>query len=311
MNNPEHDRLQSAFDTARRAVQEAPTLEQQANARAHFLAEAQARSVSANGDMRHRDQTGALSLPASKEGERRMNRFYNRRARLIAAVLLGLLLAGGFWASPSLRAVAQTVIDFFQPRSSDRQPSSVLVNATPIGMEIPYPLRLEDVMRWARADLRFPTFLPDGYHFAGARYESNGAGLEMAFDCAPPWRLLIVEFPSTRPLTITDIGASAVIEDVPIRGTVGQYVRGWWRAEFDRNAAIPTPGGKPREVPATNVWDNEMQWHQLVWREDGVNLWLMTSGAILDSDQPDSCRLTKEDFAAIGDGMQPFSTLRD
>ncbi len=43
-----------------------------------------------------------------------MNRFY-RRNRLIAAVLLGMILAGGFWATPSLRVLAQELINFFIP----------------------------------------------------------------------------------------------------------------------------------------------------------------------------------------------------
>lgn len=312
MNNREDARLQSAFDAVRHDAQDLPTPELQARARAQFLAEAQAGSVSSNGDMRHWDQTGALSQSTSVEGERRMKRFYSRR-RLIAAMLLGAILAGGFWTSPSLRALAQSVIDFFVPGSSDRQPTSVLVNSEPISRDMrdmSYPLRLEDVMRWTRDDLLYPTFLPDGYHFARGRYESNAAALEMAFDCDNPWRLVIREFPSERPFTITDIGASAVIEDVPIRDTVGQYVRGWWKVEFDRGDVIPTPGGAPREVPASNVWDDELPWHQVVWREDDVNIWLTTSGASF-GDQPDPCRLTKADFVAIAEGMQPFSTLRD
>jgi hypothetical protein len=309
MNNPE-DRLQSAFDAARNAAQGMPTAEQQARVRAQFLTQVQGfeAGVSSNGDMRHRDQTGALSVSETVQGERRMKRFYTtRRARLIAAILLGLILAGGFWgASPSLRALAQTVIELFERGSSDSQPSSVFVGPEPPEPENPYPLSMDEVIAKTAFNLRVPTFIPERYQFEGARSLIGGSGVELFYNCEPPYSVIITEIATSDPFTPTEVGASAVIEDVPIRDVIGQYVRGAWRTEVDR-ALLPTPGGEPvdaREIPATRVWSNEENWHQLFWYEDGISFMVITGGGILGNDTPNPCALTKEDFVALALGME-------
>jgi hypothetical protein len=313
MNNPEQDRLQSAFDAARKAAQGMPTSEQQARARAQFLSEAGTQSVSMNGDMRHRDQTGVLSASTSesREGERRMKRFFTtRRTRLIAAVLLGLILAGGFWASPSLRALAQTVIDFFT-RTDDSQPSSVFVGGVPPEeWENPYSLTMEELIAKTAFNMRLPTFIPQGYRFAGARSMGGGYGVEMIFHCLDPYSVIITEIPTTDPFTPMEVGESAVIEDVPIRDVIGQYVRGTWRMEVDHEA-LPTPGAEAQEVPATRVWTNEENWHRLFWYEDGISFMVSTGGGIFGSDTLSPCDLTKADFVAMAQGLEPRFPLNE
>ncbi|MFN8530583.1 MAG: hypothetical protein U0670_18415 [Anaerolineae bacterium] len=68
-----------------------------------------------------------------------------------------------------------------------------------------------------------------------------------------------------------------------------------------------TLDGTPQQVPATRVWENEADWGQLQWRESGINFIVQTGGGIIGNDTPNPCALTKDDYIAIAEGMQPIS----
>ncbi len=306
MNNRPEDRLEAAFGAARAAAGRVPTAEQQANARAQFLAEAKA--VSLDGDMRLRDQTGALSDLTLLEGDQRMKRIYIRRARLIAAVLLGVIIGGGFWATPSLRAFAQSVFSFFTPAGSDAVATLVPVDGGPRQLAAdanPYSLTLDDVT--AQVDFaRVPTSLPDGYQFDGAEYRADQQTLYLNYVCDRMWWLTLIEERSDTPMTPVEVGASAKIEDVPIRDTVGQYVRGAWEAMINQiGTAEPSAEGPVVSVP--RVWTAVTDWQHLVWREDGINFTLASGGSIGRIDAPPTCALDKDSFAATALSVQPAS----
>lgn len=309
MNNHPEDHLQTAFNAARSAVRGIPGEDVKARARERFLLEAS--TVSLNSDMRHRTQTGALSdLSTIQSGERRMNRLHSRRARLIAAVLLGALLAGGFWAMPSLRTLAQEIINFFMRVETDTQTISVLVNNDPVPSDEvyvdPYNLTLDEIVALASFDVRLPTYVPRIMGFKGALVSEGSQRVELRYGCK--WDLLIVQTKAAEPAPPFEVGVSAVIEDVPIRDTVGQYVRGMWRYEIASDVRSNLGDGF-EEVPATRVWSNDLQWHRLAWREDGINFSIMTASGSLSIDHPSSCQLTKDDYVAIVEGLRPASEI--
>lgn len=315
MSNLNDDRLQTAFDAARQAAQAVPTPEQQARARAQFLLAA--RSVSLEVVVRHTVQTGALSEPMeTSEGAKRMNYFYSKRVRWIAAALLAVIVAGGFWASPALRALAQSVIDFFTPAETDTQSGSVYIGNTdpdaPGGVYVdPFRLSLDDVVAGANFDVRLPSFMPDALHLKGALLSDDRERVEMIYECTAPWSLLIAQWHVDQSMPLLEVGASAVIEDVPIRDEVAQYVRGMWRYEVDPET-MAQQSDKVGEVPATRVWTNDSPWQWLAWREDGINFTITTAGFDMNAplDEPNPCLLTKADYVAIAQGLQPASLLK-
>lgn len=240
-----------------------------------------------------------------------MKRLYTRQTRLIAAVLLGMLLAGGFWATPSLRALAQSVIEFFSPRTTDTQAGSVFAGGgePPPQSSNPYPLSLDELTALADFDVRVPSFMPEQYHFGGGSYRSAMHDVEMIFYCPiAPWSLMIVQRQIDEPEPPMEVGASAIVEDVTIGDTIGQYVRGMWETRVDPQL-IPTPGGEVKELPSTRIWTNDSAWQRIVWREDGINLMISTGSGTMGGDTPPLCALTKADYVAIAQHMQPASAL--
>lgn len=305
-NNRRDDRLQAAFDAARSAAQQMPSAEQQTRARDQFLAEArtQTESVSPNGDVRHREQTGALSDLTSLEGEQRMNRFYNRRIRLIAAVLLGVIVAGGLWATPSLRVLAQEIFNFFTPASSDAVPTLVPLVAGPRPAQDanPYSLSLDEVAAQA-SFVYLPTVLPENYRVEGAEYQADRQTVYINLVCDDLWSLGIIEQLSDTAEPPYEVGASASIEDVPIRSAVGQYVRGAWEAQINE-IGTAEPGADGPVVSVPRIWTAKTDWQHLVWREDGINFTLASGGSIGRIDARPACALDKDAFAAVAQGLQ-------
>ncbi|MFN8449644.1 MAG: hypothetical protein U0521_13925 [Anaerolineae bacterium] len=238
-----------------------------------------------------------------------MKRIYSKRARLIAAVLLGVILAGGFWATPSLQALAQEIIDFFVPGGSDTTSATVFVGGEPHAESAdPLSLSLGDLAAQADFDVRLPTFIPETYHFVGATYQADFQFATLMYECREPWRVVITERQTDETVTPMEVGASAVVEDVAIGDVIGQYVRGTWRYEVDAEA-IANQGDTVEAVPATRVWTNDSDWQQLFWRDSGLSLAVMTGGGLITTDGPNPCSLTKDDYVAIAEGLQPASTI--
>jgi hypothetical protein len=297
------ERLDAAFDAARTVIQALPPPEQHARVREQFLAEA--RSVSPDRVMRLRDQTGALSDLTLIEGERHMNRFYARQTRLIAAVLFGVIVAGGFWATPALRAFAQSVLGFFTPAESDAVVTQVPAEGNTYSTSNPYAVTLDQVA--TRVDFaRLPTSLPEGYQFGAASYVAEQQKVGITYVCNDLWMLTLIEQTSETPAAPQEVGASANIIDVPIRETTGQYVRGVWETPSDVDTVEPDIEGEMISVP--QVWNENTEWQQLVWREDGINFTLTSNGTMVNGDST-TCALDKDDFAAVALSLQPASTI--
>ena len=241
-----------------------------------------------------------------------MKRIYSTRTRLVAAVLLGVIVAGGFWATPSLRALAQEIIDFFTQTETDEQPSTVFVGSGLAAPEEeyvdPYTLSLDEIAAQAGFDVFLPTYIPDIMNFKGGLVSHGGQRVEMIYDCSTPWSLMIAQLKVDDLATPLEVGASAVIEAVPIRDSIGQYVQGMWQYDVAPEI-IENQGEAIEEVPVTRVWVNELAWKRLLWREDGINFTIMTAGGIMNNDTLSPCALTKADYVAIAEGLQPASTI--
>ena len=92
---------------------------------------------------------------------------------------------------------------------------------------------------------------------------------------------------------------------MPIRDTIGQYVRGFWDVQTDQ---IDTTDPHAI-VSVTQVWKEDTTWQQLVWREDGVNFTLTTHGTV-ESGNATSCALDQDDFAAVAQSLQPVADAK-
>jgi hypothetical protein len=314
-HRPDDTHLQAAFDATRAAASQLPLPDQHARARQQFLTEAFGAAVSPDQAARLNDQGSAPPVLLIQLGDQEMNRKPLRSTRLIAAVLLGVLLAGGFWASPGLRALAQEIIEFFIPAKSDIQPASFYVGVEPnesgAAYIDPYTLTLDDVVAQAAFDVRLPTFLPHTLSFKGASYQNEGERIEMIYECrGTPFSYNITQYPANETASQMEVGWSAVIEDVPIRETIGQYVRGWWLLTIDK-AAYDEQGDETGEIPATRVWSNETYFQQMFWNEDGINFSITTASGSLSSDinYEAICRIDRDVLAQIANGLLPTSQI--
>lgn len=314
MSKRPDDQVQAAFDAARAEAEQMPSADVQARVRAQFLSEARGESVSPNGVARLIEQEGALPELTVQERKPEMSRRTLRFVRVAAAALLGVMVVGGLlWASPSLRALAQEIINFIV-QGEDEQPSIIFVggDSDPEWMHPP-ELTLEEIVAQTEFDMRVPTFMPTLYRFMYAIYFSDGVTPVLYYDCPyDPWAIMIVQDMGEKDSPV-EVGASAVIEEVPIRDTVGQYVRGFWRIRVDEavrreQEAVAREQNEAVGVPATMVWSNEIEHQQLAWREDGINFRIQTAG-FSSGDTRNPCPLTKEDYVAIAEGLKPASEV--
>lgn len=108
-----------------------------------------------------------------------------------------------------------------------------------------------------------------------------------------------------------EVGASATIESVQIRDTIGQYVRGEWivPALMPGRMSPPLIDEQGTPIPQTAVWTNESEWQALGWLEDGFIFYINVSRGRTNTIAPEPCRLDKDDFVAIANSLQLDSSL--
>lgn len=314
MSKRPDDQLQAAFDAARAEAEPMPTDEQVARARTQFLSTARGENVSPNGVARLTEQESALPDVTVAEEKQMMSHRTLHFVRLAAAALLGVIVVGGLlWASPALRALAQEIINFIVQGESDNRPTSFYVPQNPYTYDTeyvsPYQLTLDEVAAQADFNIRVPTFMIPSFRLAGGTYDGETQRAELQYDCIyKPYGLLITQQHDDSSVLPIEVGASAVIEEIPIRDAIAQYVPGSWRVEVDSTLIQ-----EPREdvefqmIPATLVWSNEVDYHRLYWREDDINFAIQSSMGSYG--HPNPCALTKEDYVAIAEGLKPASEV--
>ena len=313
MNKRSDDQLEAVFEAARAEAKQMPSAEAQGRARAQFLSEAMGESVSPNGVARLTEQEGALPELTVAEEKQMMSHRILRFVRVAAAALLGAILVSGLlWASPSLRALAQEIINFFVP-VDDEQASVVFVHGDTVpNWMSPASWSLKEIVTLTDFDMRVPTFMPETYQFTHASYASDGVTPILYYECRfTPWSIMIWQNVGDENPSF-EVGESAVIEAVSIHDTIGQYVRGFWSFHVDdevrsEREAVARELDEAVGVPATMMWSNEINHQQLTWREDGIIFTITTATMISDGRNP--CPLTKEDYVAIAEGLRPASEV--
>ncbi len=251
--------------------------------------------------MRHSDHS-ALTSPMVIERDNLM--FRHKSRRLIAAALLGILLAGGFWAVPPLRTFAQEVIEFFIPDQDDTRSAEIFVGGLPTDEPDQPPGDLQTVIAQAPFGVYTPTNLPDDYQITDAEFAHGVVFITLT--CVEPWAIMISQRPLDESVVSLgqEVGASAVIESVDINGVTGQYVHGGWDivppANLDELRQTPQPQG----VAVESVWNNDLPWGRLVWVADGFTFDIMSAGGIMSEDGRTSpCAPTRDLFTALARGL--------
>ncbi|MBN1428476.1 MAG: hypothetical protein JXB07_08825 [Anaerolineae bacterium] len=158
---------------------------------------------------------------------------------IATAALVMTLLSAVLLFTPQGRAWAQTVLGFFTRAESD-----VLPVETPVpGTDTPdtlwiFNLSISEVEQQAGFDVLEPAWLPEGLAFTGALYEAESHMVRVSYS--------LQDF-GTNGVNLTEepipegseecelcgqvVGASALIETVPIGDVMGQYVPGVWQAD--------------------------------------------------------------------------------
>lgn len=295
--NP-NDELSQHFQRAKRDLDRLPSAGARRRAQSAFLASL---TVTPNGAMRHSDHS-ALTSPMVIERDNLM--FRHKSRRLIAAALLGILLAGGFWAVPPLRTFAQEVIEFFIPDQDDTRSAEIFIGGLPADEPDQPPRDLQTVITQAPFGVYTPTNLPDGYQITDAEFTHGVVFITLT--CVEPWAIMISQRPLDESVVSLgqEVGASAVIESVDINGVTGQYVHGGWDivppANLDELRQTPQPQG----VAVESVWNNDLPWGRLAWVADGFTFDIMSAGGIMSEDGRSSpCAPTRDLFTALARGL--------
>jgi hypothetical protein len=295
--NP-NDELSDQFQRARRALDHLPTADARRQARAQFVTSL---SVTPNGSVRHSDHS-ALMSPTMLESETML--FKRKPRRLIAAALLGLLLAGGLWAVPPLRTFAQDVIEFFIPAQADTRSTEIFVGGQPSEATDQPSGDLQTVIAQVPFTVYTPTNLPAGYQISDAEYTYGAVFITLT--CVEPWAIMISQRPLDESLgsLSQEVGASAVIESVDINGITGEYVHGGWDivppANLDELRQTPHPQG----VAVESVWNNDLPWGRMAWSADGFAFEITMAGGILSENSRSSpCAPTRDLFTALARGL--------
>ena len=194
----------------------------------------------------------------------------HRRWSALAAALLVVVL-GLVFASP-LTSLAQDIVDSFFNRAADSEtfdePQSISrdeLSPTPMPAQPVYILQsFEDAQGDAPFQIKVPAYLPDGYSLMDASYDavanhtslfftSNGIGLSL------------VQTPLESADSF-DIGASAVVTEVQIGSTVGEFMEGTWLAITETNDDDISFEGRE--------WDSDYPFQQLIWTDGEFRYWM-------------------------------------
>lgn len=229
-----------------------------------------------------------------RDGRRALLR--NRRVLLtMTFVMLAMVAAALF--SPALRTMAQQIMFFFLPATSDNLAVQVTVPSfADSGYQTSpenFKLELSVVEELADYPVKQINRLPEGLVFSGAHYDPFLRAVTLRY--AGAGRTLLL---NQRPIGDIEeygsIGASAPVEPVQVRGVSGEYVTGGWRiaAGDEVNLMTATPG---TQVTVAVDWDPNLPQQNLRWQENGMVYYIVSSS---DKD------LDKEQLILIAESIQ-------
>lgn len=302
----DESQLDEVFDTMRDDI---PAPQRIASAKADFLQQArqlrESKSVTPPDSMRHnrwRPLFRRHSGQATTRGDTTVTK--QRQWSTWAAVIAVILITAG-------AVFGQDIIDFFIPSEDDTR-ETVVYPANPrdeeaMDDEQPQRLTIEEVIAQADFTVRLPEFMPRVYSFAGATYDAERRSVWMNYTCGS-YGVGIYQQVMTleeAEAAIIEVGPDAQIIDVPVAGTIGQYVRGFWFvSDYDTSAEFDESGG----IPAEAEWVENSDFQRLIWYTDGVIYTIQTSAgrATVDDHMPaNECLLDIDDYAAIANSMYP------
>ncbi|MBC7870557.1 MAG: hypothetical protein H7Y09_06930 [Chitinophagaceae bacterium] len=240
----------------------------------------------------------------------------NKTLRILAVSAAAfIILTIAILTIPPLHAIAQEIINFFIPATSDISNVELHVGGPdPSPLDDRYPLSLEALTEQVEFEILLPTFMPQPYTFDGASYDPERQSVFLNYRCAGPWAIGISQHRTTENVDNfyrNEVGASAEIEQVTIGTAIGQYVRGAWIVEVDPNVRQQADEiGTAITVMTESVWTNDSQWQRLDWYTDSTLYSILTSGGLMENTENNYqvCLLEKEDFVEIARGLQPASS---
>lgn len=229
------------------------------------------------------------------------------RVFVTSAAAIVILTLAVFTISP-LHALAQQIIDFFIPSDTDKITVELHVggSASTSAVDL-YPLSLDELVNPVDFEWSLPTFIPSAYAFNGASYNANAQVVSLNYGCSDYWTIHIIQTKVAQPdidnILSREVGVEAEIDHVTIGTAIGQYVRGSWVIAVDDDiAGQAEESGDIIITDAEGSWQDNSQWHQLVWYSEGTLYTLM--GGTGTQSPNSSCSLDKEDFVAIARGLQ-------
>lgn len=234
------------------------------------------------------------------------------RLRLVGATLALVLLAGVvFLLTPQGQAWAQDAFQFFNKTESDRMSfdayeatqTGSTSSLTPEGTAEPTPtqeytlnnrMSMDEVQIAAGFIPYQPTWLPEGYAFAGALFDEETKVVTLIYEYLENGNnSFILRQGSYASLVEYDIsfivGSSADIQEVWVNGEYGEYVEGTWAGDVE-----------------DTVWENDTYRKRMIWKEGGRAFEIMYIGF--------PHYLLKDDMVAVAESLSanlPESYLDD
>lgn len=231
------------------------------------------------------------------------NMFFRVLATSAATMIILLIVV---LTIPPLRTLAEQIIDFFVPADSNETTVELHLGGSIVTPE-QYPLSLDELINHVDFQLPLPAFMPSAYVFDGGSYDPSARVVTLRYRCSAQWSVYIiltqVDQPDTEDLVRREVGMGAEIDEVMIGTVIGQYVRGSWLVVVDPTVVEQAEAAEMGiTTDAEAMWENDTQWHQLVWYHEGILYTLM--GGTSTEYQSLSCSLDQEDFVTIANGLR-------
>lgn len=292
----EPDQLENTFEAMRTNV---PVPHHFSSTREDFLAQVERlrldNRVSPPPSVRRKGWRHSLFRHATQKGTDTM---FTRKWSYAASFVTILALIAGV-------VVAQQILELFRQLEADQHAIPITFGGSEPRTIHP-PQTFEEAVVLADFAVRLPASVPETYEPGDASY-ANGQ-LTFSYQCDSFRKLILQQRPMTSEeaaaLKKLDVGASAIIEPIPIGDTVGQYVRGTWiiRDNLNALAATAVPG---TPIPAQSIWENNSELQRLFWYDEGIFYALYNIGSSMDMGTAGECALDKDDFAAVANSLAP------
>jgi hypothetical protein len=131
-----------------------------------------------------------------------------------------------------------------------------------------------------------PAFLPEGYHFDSAYYDSANQLIYLTFLATR--QLPGSDLTETKTITLTEakrndivplmLSPGSTVENVFVAGKPAAYVIGAWDASFVQNASEPNGGHMEWS------WRNDLQIRNIFWQSSDIYLVLIADDAQVSKD---------------------------